>query len=115
MKQILERMLTLHEEVWTLFYEHNETINGEWKLKGSVEEFGTSLGTIYLNLSEANTTTTNKMEELFYKMDEILEEKIDPAIELIRSTNPQFYKEYLALRSTKNTGVLQRQESAMAV
>jgi len=68
-----------------------------------------------LSLSEGNTTMTDKMEEHFYKMDEILEEKIDPAIELIHVANPQFYKEYFALRSVKNTGVLQRQESAMAV
>jgi len=115
MKPNLERTLNIYEEVWTLFYEYNETIDTVGMLKNSVEEFGTFLGTIYLSLSEGNTTMTDKMEEHFYKMDEILEEKIDPAIELIHVANPQFYKEYFALRSVKNTGVLQRQESAMAV
>jgi hypothetical protein len=115
MKPNLEKTLNVYEEVWTLFYEYNETIDTERMLKDSVEEFGTSLGTIYLSLSEGNSTMTDKMEEHFYKMDEILEEKIDPAIELIHLANPQFYNEYYALRTMKNTGVLQRQESALSV
>jgi hypothetical protein len=115
MKPNLEKTLNIYEEIWTLFYEYNETIDAERMLKDSVEEFGTSLGTIYLSLSEGTTTMTDKMEEHFYTMDEILEEKIDPAIELIHIANPQFHKEYFTLRSTKNTGVLQGQESAMAV
>ena len=115
MNQKLEKILTLYEEVWTLFYENNETINAEWMLKGSVEKFGTSLGTIYLKLSEEDTTTAERMKEQFYNMDEILEEEIDPAIELIHSANPQFYKEYFTLRAMMPAGLQHTHESALAV
>ena len=115
MNQKLEKMLTLYEEIWTLFYENNEIVNAEWMLKGFVENFGTSLGTIYLKLSDEDTATLAKMVEHFSKMDEILEEEIDPAIELIHSANPQFYKEYFTLRTMMNAGVRYTQETALAV
>jgi hypothetical protein len=115
MKQSIDKKLNLYEEVWTLFYENNETINAEWMLKGSVEKFGTSLGIIYLKLSEEDTATAEKMKEHFYNMDEIMEEEIDPAIELIHSANPQFYKEYFTLRAMMPTGLQHIHESAMAV
>ena len=115
MNQKLEKILTLYEEVWTLFYENNEIVNAEWMLKGFVENFGTSLGTIYLKLSDEDTATLAKMVEHFSKMDEILEEEIDPAIELIHSANPQFYKEYFTLRAMIPTGLQHTHESAMAV
>jgi hypothetical protein len=115
MKQSIDKKLNLYEEVCTLFYENNETINAEWMLKCSVEKFGTSLGTIYLKLSVEDTTTVEKLKEHFYNMDEILEEEIDPAIELIHSANPQFYKEYFTLRAMIPTGLQHTHESAMAV
>jgi hypothetical protein len=115
MKQKRDKKLTLYEEVWTLFYENNDTVNTELMLKSSVEEFGTTLGTIYLKLSEANTTAPKKMEEDFYKMDEILEEEVDPAMQLIHAANIQFYNDYFALRALKNTDMQHKQESAMAM
>ena len=46
------------------------------------------------------------MEDLFAKVDGILEEEIDPAMELIRANKTQFYNEYFALRVVKDTGDL---------
>ncbi|HVN48033.1 MAG TPA: hypothetical protein VMU30_04345 [Bacteroidota bacterium] len=45
------------------------------------------------------------MEEDFDEMDEILDEELDPAMELVRTSNPEFYNAYYALRPVKNTGV----------
>ena len=115
MKYKIDKKLTFYEEVWTLFYEYSDTVNTEPMLKSSVEELGTALGTIYLKFSEGNTATAEKMEEGFDKMDEILEEEIDPAMKLIQTLNIQFYNEYFALRALKNTGVLYKPESALAV
>ena len=115
MKQQLEKKLTLYEEVWSLFYENTDTVNTVTMLKGSVEEFGTKLGTIYLKLSEANTATIEKMEEDFFKMDEVLEEEIDPAMELVHATNIKFYDEYFALRALKYTGMQHKPESALVM
>ena len=76
----------------------------------SVQEF---LEAHHLPLEYQNKI--EKLKEHFYNMDEILEEEIDPAIELIHSANPQFYKEYFTLRAMIPTGLQHTHESAMAV
>ena len=65
-----------------------------------------ALGSSVAERMGARTT----MEDLFAKVNGILEEEIDPAMELIRASKTQFYNEYFALRVVKDTGVRHRPE-----
>lgn len=82
-------------------------------LKAKVEAYRTALGVRERSVAERMEARTT-MQDHFYKIDEILEEEIDPAMELIRATNTQFYNEYFALRVVKDTGIRHRPEPAPA-
>jgi hypothetical protein len=73
-------------------------------LKVKVQAYLDALGARESGVAERIGARTS-MEDLFAKADEILEEEIDPAMQLIRTSNPQFYNEYFTLRVVKDTGI----------
>ena len=82
-------------------------------LKAKVEAYRTALGVRERSVAERMGARTT-MEDHFYKIDEIFEEEIDPAMELIRASNTQFYNEYFALRVVKYTGIRHKPEPTPA-
>ena len=78
-------------------------------LKIQVDAYRNALGVRERSVAERKGARIT-MQDHFYKMDEILGEEIDPAMELIRASNTQFYNEYFALRVVKDTGVRHRPE-----
>lgn len=82
-------------------------------LKAKAQAYLTSVGARESSVAERMGARTS-LEDLFYKIDELLEEEIDPAMELIRGTNTQFYNGYFALRVVKDTGVRHRPEQTPA-
>jgi hypothetical protein len=73
-------------------------------LKIQLDAYRNALGVRERSVAERKGARIT-MQDHFYKMDEILGEEIDPAMELIRASNAQFYNEYFALRVVKDTGV----------
>jgi hypothetical protein len=73
-------------------------------LNDKAQEYLTAVGARESSVAERMGARTS-MEDLFYSIDDMLEEEIDPAMELIRGTNTQFYNGYFALRVVKDTGV----------
>ena len=78
-------------------------------LNAKVQAYRNALGARESSVAERMGARTT-MEDLFAKVDGILEEEIDPAMELIRASETQFYNEYFALRVIKDTGVRHRPE-----
>jgi hypothetical protein len=78
-------------------------------LKAKVQAYRNALGARESSVAERMGARTT-MEDLFVKVDGILEEEINPAMELIRASKTQFYNEYFALRLIKDTGVRHRPE-----
>jgi hypothetical protein len=54
------------------------------------------------------------MEDLFIKADGILEEEIDPGMELIRGSNTELYNDYFSARVIKDLGIRHKPETAPA-
>jgi hypothetical protein len=54
------------------------------------------------------------MEDLFIKADGILEEEIDPGMELLRGSQTELYNEYFSARVIKDLGIRHRPEQATA-
>ena len=81
--------------------------------KTKVEAYRTDHGVRERSVAERIGARTT-VEDYFYKIDEIFEEEIDSAMELIRSSNTQFYNEYFALRVVKDTGVRHKTEPTPA-
>ncbi len=52
--------------------------------------------------------TRGTLNELFDKADEMLNERIDRLIELVRPAEPEFYNKYFAARVVKDTGIRHR-------
>jgi hypothetical protein len=82
------------------FVESIETMIGD--LKAKVQAYRNALGRSVAERMRARTA----MEDPFAKADGILEEEIDPAMELIRASKTQFYNEYFALRTRSTQLVL---------
>jgi hypothetical protein len=78
-------------------------------LNAKVQAYRSALGARESSVAERMGARTT-MEDLFAKVDGILEEEIDPAMELIRTSKTQFYNEYFALRVIKDMGVRHRPE-----
>jgi len=62
-------------------------------LKAKAQAYLAAVGARESSVAERMGARTSA-EDLFYMIDETLEEEIDPAMELIRGTNTQFYNGY---------------------
>ncbi|MGD1046586.1 MAG: hypothetical protein ABR936_14865, partial [Bacteroidota bacterium] len=108
-----EDIATLAEGVLSNLAPSNITADSIAALKAKAQAYRTSIGARESGVAGRMGARTS-MEELFAKADEILEEEIDPAMELIRATKTQFYNEYFTLRVVKDTGVRHRPEPVPA-
>lgn len=104
-----EDIAALAEEVLANLAPSNITADSIAALKAKAQAYRTSIGARESGVAGRMGARTS-MEDLFTKADEILEEEIDPAMELIRATKTQFYNEYFTLRVVKDTGVRHKPE-----
>jgi hypothetical protein len=79
-------------------------------LKSKSDAYRVALGSRESSVAERIGARTS-MQDLFVKADDILEEEIDPAMELVRGSNTQFYNEYFAARVIKDLGIRHRQQA----
>jgi hypothetical protein len=77
-------------------------------LRVRVEAYRKALGEREKSVADRVGARTT-IQDLFYQMDEILGEEIDPSMELVCATNTQFYYEYFTLQVVKDTGIRHRQ------
>ena len=105
-----EDIATLAEGVLANLAPSNITADSIAALKAKAQAYLASIGARESGVAGRMGAGTS-MEDLFAKADEILEEEIDPAMELIRATKTQFYNEYFTLRVVKDTGVRHKPET----
>jgi hypothetical protein len=78
-------------------------------LSDKIENYNTSLGQ-----RESGTAVRSgarlSLTELFAKADDILENSLDPLMELLRETFTEFYNEYFAARVIKDLGIVHEPE-----
>jgi hypothetical protein len=82
-------------------------------LKIQVDAYRKALGDREKSVAERKGARMT-LEDQFDRMDDLLEEEIDPEMELIRASNTEFYNKYFALRVVKDTGIRHRPEAVPA-
>lgn len=78
-------------------------------LKAKVQAYRNAIDARESGVAERMGARTS-MEDLFDKVDGILEEEIDTAMEAIRANKTQLYNEYFSLRVIKDMGIRHRPE-----
>jgi len=110
---IAENIAALAEENTANLSTTNITSDMIADLKIQVDAYRQALGIRERSVAERKGARIT-VQDQFYKIDDILEEEIDTAMELIRTKYSRFYNEYFGLRVVKDTGIRHKPEPAPA-
>jgi hypothetical protein len=108
-----EDIAKLAESILVNLAPSNITAESLATLRAKAQAYRAALGARESGVASRMGARTS-MEDLFAKADEILNEEIDPAMELIRATKTQFYNQYFTLRVVKDTGIRHKPEAQPA-
>jgi len=79
-------------------------------VKTRVDTYAASIGIRESSVGEHSGARIALMQ-MYDQADELLNDDLDRLMELIRSSEPQLYSQYFALRSVKELGVVHRKET----